>query len=298
MAEQDFSGLHTAIVTPFDQNHRIDEEAYVNHLHYQAEGGVDGIVVSGTTGESPSLTGEEYEYLLDTAVEEVGDDCLIIAGSGSNNTRKTIEVSRKSEELGADGLLIVAPYYNKPEQRGLIEHYTRIADAVDIPIIIYNVPGRTGVNVEAETVAELSAHSNIVAVKEASGDVEQAAEIVAQTSDDFDVLSGEDALTLQIMASGGVGAISVASNVYPSRMKEFVDFGLNNEMVSARQLHYELLPLMNAGFWETNPIPVKAALSIMGRMKNQLRLPLVPLDIEYEERMLDLLEDYGLVEEE
>ncbi len=296
MANPIFSGLYTAIVTPFDDQKKIDEEAYVNHLSFQEEGGVDGIVISGTTGESPSLTDDEYQYLLETAVEKTGDDCSIIAGSGTNNTQKAIDKSQMSEDLGADGLLVVAPYYNKPEQRGLIKHYAHIADEVSIPIIIYNVPGRTGVNVSAQTVAELSAHSNIVGVKEASGDLEQAADIINQTPDDFAVLSGEDAITLQMMASGGVGAVSVASNIVPDRMKEFVDYALNNEMISARKLHYELLPLMNAGFWETNPIPVKAALSIMGRMKNQLRLPLEPLSIENEERLLELLEDYSLVD--
>ncbi len=296
MADTYFKGLYTAIVTPFDEQKNIDKEAYVNHLSYQEEGGVDGVVVSGTTGESPSLTDEEYVYLLETAVDETGDDCLVIAGSGTNNTKKAIDKSQRSEDLGADGLLIVAPYYNKPVQRGLVEHYTQIADSVDIPLIIYNVPGRTGVNVSPDTVTELSAHPNIHAVKEASGDIEQAAEIVSRTPEDFAVLSGEDAIILQMMAAGGVGAISVASNVVPSRMKSFIDFALNDEMVSARQAHYELLPLMNAGFWETNPIPVKAALSIMGRMKNELRLPLVPLSIEYEEKLLELLEDYGLVE--
>jgi len=299
MAEdKHFRGLHTALVTPFNDQQEIDREAYKKHLRYQIEGGVNGLVISGTTGESPTLSDEEFTYLIETAVEEAGDDCVVIAGSGANDTRKSVKKSILAEEVGADGLLIVAPYYNKPVQRGIKKHYTEIADAVDIPLIVYNVPGRTSINIEPDTIAELAAHPNIVAVKEASGDIGQVMDIISKVPDDFSVLSGDDSMTLPLIAGGGDGLISVASNEAPELMKQYVWHCLNDEMVSAREFHYKLLPLMNANFWESNPIPVKAALAMMGRMKNILRAPMVPLDIEYEENLMNILEKLELVKAE
>lgn len=288
-------GLFTALVTPFDENNEIDKEAWEKHLDYQLEGGVDGLVVSGTTGESPTFSDEEFEYLVRSARKAAGNDKRVIAGSGANDTRKTIRRSRIAEEAGADALLVVAPYYNKPTQRGMIAHYTKLADTVDLPQIVYNVPGRTGVNIQPKTLVELSAHPNIVAVKEASGDIGQVMNIVDVVPDDFSVLSGDDAITLPLIACGGRGLISVASNEAPSMMKKLVDHCLKDEMASARELHYRLLPLMKANFLESNPIPVKAAMAMMGRMKNQMRLPLVPMSIEHEEKMRTVLKDLDLI---
>jgi len=288
-------GLFTALVTPFDENNEIDKEAWEKHLDYQLEGGVDGLLVSGTTGESPTFSDDEFEYLVRSARKAAGDDRQVIAGSGSNDTKKTIRRSRIAEEAGADALLVVAPYYNKPTQSGMIAHYTKLADAVDLPQIVYNVPGRTGVNILPKTLVELSAHPNIVAVKEASGDIGQVMKIIDVVPDDFSVLSGDDAITLPLIACGGKGLISVASNEAPSMMKKLMDHCLKDEMASARELHYKLLPLMKANFLESNPIPVKAAMAMMGRMKNQLRLPLVPMSIEHEEEMRTVLKDLRLI---
>ena len=296
MAEQHiFQGLSVACVTPFKEDFSIDKEAYVNHLNYMIDGGVDGLVICGTTGESPTFSDEEFEYLIGTAVDMAKDKCKVIAGSGTNATNKSIKRSKMAEKLGSDGLLIVAPYYNKPVQEGLIGHYTTIADTVDVPLIVYNVPGRTSVNILPETIAQLAEHPNIVAVKEASGNMQQVLKIIASVPDDFAVLSGDDAMTLPLIAAGGKGIVSVAGNEVPDKMKAFTEACLSDDIKKARSLHYELQPLMLANFWQSNPIPVKAAMSMMGRMENVLRLPLVPLDKKYEAGLRDILDELGVL---
>ncbi len=293
--EHIFRGLSVAIVTPFNEDFSIDKEAYVRHLNYMIDGGVDGLVVCGTTGESPTFSDDEFSYLIETAVSVSAGRCKVIAGSGSNDTAKSIKRSKLAKDLNADGLLIVAPYYNKPVQEGLLAHYRAIADATDLPVIVYNVPGRTSVNILPETIAKLAEHPNIVAVKEASGDIQQVMKIIGSVPSDFSVLSGDDAMTLPLIAAGGKGIISVAGNEVPAKMKKYADTCLSGNMDEARKLHYELQPLMLANFWQSNPIPVKAALSMMGRMKNILRLPLVPLDNKFESQLEKILQDLGAV---
>jgi 4-hydroxy-tetrahydrodipicolinate synthase len=288
-----FRGLYTAIVTPFkdDAERSIDKDAYRRHLEFQIKGEVDGIVVCGTTGESPTFSDQEFEYLVKTAVEVADGNVQIIAGSGSNATNKSIKRSQIAEQAGADGLLIVGPYYNKPTQDGLIRHYTKIADSVEVPLVVYNVPGRTAVNIKPTTLAHMAEHPNIVAVKEASGDMNQILEVLASVPQDFAVLSGDDALTLPLIAAGGDGVVSVASNIVPIHMSAYVEHCLEDRMEHARESHYKLLPLMKANFWESNPIPVKSALAMKKRMDDIFRLPLAPLSEAYREPMMEILED-------
>lgn len=291
----DFNGLHTAIVTPFTHSLAIDKEAYEAHIRRQIEGGVDGLVVCGTTGESPSFSDEEFEYLIRTAVSISKGKCLVIAGSGTNATQKALHRSKIAEREGADALLIVAPYYNKPTQQGIAAHYTTIADSVEIPLMIYNVPGRTSVNITPDTIARLAEHDNIASVKEASGNMNQIMDIIQKVPDDFAVLSGDDAMTLPLIAAGGRGVVSVAANEAPGLMKSYVDACLNSGIQEARDLHYKLLPLMKANFWQSNPIPVKAALAMMGHMENILRLPMVPLEEELEPKLKTVLNNLDLL---
>jgi 4-hydroxy-tetrahydrodipicolinate synthase len=288
-----FRGLYTAIVTPFqnDADRSIDKEAYRRHLEFQIKGEVDGLVVCGTTGESPTFSDEEFRYLIETAVEVSDGRVQIIAGSGSNSTSKSIKRSKIAAEAGADGLLIVTPYYNKPTQEGLIRHFTTIADATDVPVMVYNVPGRTATNIQPSTLAHMAEHPNIAAVKEASGDMNQILEVLASVPQDFAVLSGDDALTLPLISAGGDGVVSVASNLVPIHMSAYVDHCLEDRMEHARESHYQLLPLMKANFWESNPIPVKSALAMMGRMEDVFRLPLVPMSEAYREPFRAILSD-------
>ena len=288
-------GLHTAIVTPFTHSLAIDKDAYESHIRRQIEDGVNGLVVCGTTGESPSFSDEEFEYLIRTAVTVSDGNCRIIAGSGANSTQKTLHRSKIAEREGADALLIVAPYYNKPTQQGIAAHYTTIADSVEISLMIYNVPGRTSVNITPDTIARLAEHDNINSVKEASGDMNQIMDIIQKVPDDFAVLSGDDAMTLPLIAAGGQGVVSVAANEAPRLMKNYVEACLNSNTKKAQELHYKLLPLMRANFWQSNPIPVKAALGMMGHMENILRLPMVPLDEELVSKLKTVLNDLDLL---
>lgn len=290
-----FKGLSVAMVTPFQEDGQIDKAAWEAHLAYMTEGGVDGVVVCGTTGESPTIDDEEYQYLLSTAVAHCKGKCFVIAGSGSNDTAKSIKRSKMAEKIGADGLLLVAPYYNKPSQEGLIAHYTALANATSLPGIIYNVPGRSGVNILPETTAKLASHPNLVAVKEASGDMQQILRVIELVPNDFTVLSGDDAMTLPIIAAGGHGIVSVAGNEVPHLMKAYCDACLSGALNKAREWHYKLQPLMLANFWQSNPSPVKAAMAMMGRMKNVLRLPMVPLESRFEAPLKAILQKLGAV---
>lgn len=290
-----FQGVYTALLTPFTNEKEIDKEAYENHLKFQIEAGVDGLVVCGTTGESPTFDDDEFTYLVETAVKYADGTCQVIAGSGSNNTQKTIHRSRISKDLGADGLLVVAPYYNKPNQDGMFMHYHTVADSVDLPLMVYNVPGRTSINIEPDTVAQLAEHPNIVAVKEASGDINQVMDVISLVPDDFGVLSGDDALTLPLVAAGGHGIVSVAGNAIPGMMVEYTAAALSGDHDQAKAWHYKLLPLFRSTFLESNPIPIKYALAAMGRMKNELRLPLAPLHTEHEEEVKSVLRNLNLI---
>jgi 4-hydroxy-tetrahydrodipicolinate synthase len=270
-------GVYTAIVTPFTAEGKLDEKALRRIVDFQVEGGVQGLVPVGTTGESPTLDGEECRRVIQVVVEQARGRVPVIAGAGSNCTSEAIEYTRDAKEVGAAASLQVAPYYNKPTAQGFLLHFTAIADAVDLPLVVYNIAGRTGKNIDNPTMLELAQHRNIVAVKEASGDINQMMDLIAKKPARFSVLSGDDNLVFPLMALGGRGVISVASNIVPDRMSAFVKAALKGEWDSARKMHYELLPLFRAIFIETNPIPVKAALAMMGMCSETYRLPMCPL---------------------
>jgi 4-hydroxy-tetrahydrodipicolinate synthase len=284
MTRIDFTGVFPAMITPFAPDESIDHEALAADARRLEDAGVAGLVPAGSTGESATLTHDEHIEVVETVVEAV-DDVPVIAGSGSNSTHEALELSRRAADAGADGLLLISPYYNKPEQAGLREHFLAVADAVDLPQIVYNVPSRTGQNVEPETVEALASHENVAAYKAASGDIAQISEVIERTrGEDFAVLSGDDPLTLPICALGGTGVISVAGNVEPERMVDLVDAAVDDDLEPARELHYELSPLFRHLFVETNPIPVKAAMEIRGYAPGRLRSPLTDLtDGNYEE---------------
>ena len=271
-----FTGCGTALITPFRQNGSLDEEALKRLVERQIECGIDFLVPCGTTGESPTLTREEHLTVVRICVELTRSRGIpVLAGAGGNNTHEVIELALACQELGADGILSVTPYYNKPTQEGLFQHYQAIAAAIKIPIVVYSVQGRTGVNVEPATLARLAALSRIVGVKEASGNISQQASVIQQVPREFLVLSGDDAITLPLIALGGKGLISVASNIIPSEMTQLVRAAMEQDFARARELQRKWLPLMEVNFIESNPIPVKAALASMGLIENAYRLPMV-----------------------
>jgi len=271
-----FTGVGTAIVTPFS-NGEVDYGSYEKLVRWQIESGVKAIVVAGTTGEGVTLTVEEREKLVALTKQICEGKAQVIVGTGTNDTRKTLELSLSAEKSGADALLIVTPYYNKPTQEGLYAHYKYLSERLSKPIIIYNVPSRTGVNISPETVARLASDcKNIVAIKEANTDVNQADEIYRLTNGDFYIYSGNDDRAFHMICAGAKGVISVASNIIPEQMVELANKTLQNDVVTARNIHFKYLELMKVLFVETNPIPVKAALNLLGIIKNELRLPLVP----------------------
>ncbi len=280
-----FQGTFTAIVTPFLTNGEVDYLAFEKLVEDQVEADVEGIVVLGTTGESPTITCQEYGEIIGFVVKKVDKQALVIAGSGSNSTQKTIHHSLKAKEAGADALLVVNPYYNKPTQEGIYQHFLAVADAVDLPQIVYNIKGRTGVNIETETLVRLSAHKNIVAVKEASGDLGQMMDVIQQTPNDFFVLSGDDVLTYPLITLGGHGVISVLSNLMPKEVKELVDSALDGDYEKARKKHYALLPLIKSCFIETNPIPIKTALALKGKIQENFRLPMCRMQEENKKKL-------------
>jgi 4-hydroxy-tetrahydrodipicolinate synthase len=271
-----WTGVGTALVTPFGQSGSIDESAVRRLVARQIEGGVQFLVPCGTTGESPTLTRDEHLRVVALVVQEAARRVPVLAGAGGYNTHEVAELARACEAIGANGILSVTPYYNKPTQSGLIRHYETIAAATSLPIVLYNVPGRTGCNIEPKTVARLAAVPNIVAVKEASGNMTQICEVCRLVPDDFIVLSGDDAMTLPAMAIGAQGIISVVSNVSPDGMVSMVQAAERGDFESARKAHQRLLPLMLVSFVESNPIPVKAAMAMMGLLEEVYRLPMVP----------------------
>ena len=270
-------GVYTALVTPFGADGKVDEKALRRMVDFQVEGGVQGLVPVGTTGESPTLDGEECRRVIQVVVEQARGRVPVIAGAGSNCTSEAVEYSRDAKAVGADATLQVGPYYNKPTSQGFLLHFRAIADAVDLPLIVYNIAGRTGKNIDTPTMLELAQHRNIVAVKEASGDINQMMDLIARKPARFSVLSGDDNLVFPLMALGGTGVISVASNIVPDRMSALAGAALKGDWASARRMHYELLPLFRAIFIETNPIPVKAALAMMGMCAETYRLPMCPM---------------------
>jgi len=289
-----FRGAIVAIITPFKDG-KVDEDALRELIEFQIEGGTDGIVPCGTTGESATLSHEEHDRVIEITVDAVRKRVPVIAGTGSNNTTEAIRLTRHAYEAGVDGTLLVTPYYNKPTQEGLYQHYKAVAEAVPVPIVLYNVPGRTGINLLPETDARLSKISNIAGIKEASGDLKQISKIVELCSDDFAVLSGDDFTVLPILAVGGKGTISVVSNIIPEDMAAMIDAFDEGSLDKAREFHYRMRPVMDACFLETNPVPVKAALAMMGKIEYEVRLPLCRMsDVTYG-KLKQIMTDYGLI---
>ncbi|MEF8808235.1 4-hydroxy-tetrahydrodipicolinate synthase [Natronomonas sp.] len=291
MTHDTFTGVFPAMTTPFHDDESIDHETLRDHAQRLETAGVDGLVPVGTTGESATMTHDEHIDVVETVIDAV-DDVPVIAGSGSNNTREALELSERAADAGADGLLLISPYYNIPEPDGMEHHFRQIADAVDLPQIIYNVPGRTGRNIAIETAVSLSEHENIVGYKAASGDLNRVNEVIERTRhENFAVLSGDDALTLPVIAQGGSGCISVAANVEPERTVALVGAALENDFDRARDLQYELGDLFRTLFVETNPIPIKEAMEMRGIHSSTMRSPLSPLQPENRERLREVLDE-------
>src|SRR5512137_1069031 len=289
-----FKGSIVAIVTPF-RNGAVDEQKLRELVDFQIDNGTDAIVACGTTGESSTLDYEEHMDVIRIVFEQAKGRVPVIAGTGSNSTAEAIELTRKAKDIGVAGVLLVTPYYNKPTQEGLVRHYKAIADAVDIPQILYNVPGRTGVNMLPETVARLAPHRNIVAIKEATGSLQQASEVMALCGSQIDVLSGDDFITFPMMACGAVGIISVLANIMPKAVGDLVDAFVAGDLETARQLHLKTLEISNAMFIESNPLPVKTALGLMGKCSDQVRQPLCPLSDANKAKLAEILKEYKLI---
>ena len=299
MKQHLFSGCGTALITPFDcETGRLDLLFFERLIRFQIMNGTDALIVAGTTGESPVLTGEEKSLLFETAVRAAGRKIPVIAGTGSNDTGRAVKNCNEAEKKGVDGLLVVTPFYNKCTQEGLVRHYTYIADRVSAPIIVYNVPSRTGVNVQPETYKALAEHRNIVAVKEANGDISSVARTRALCGDSLDVYSGNDDQTAAVMALGGKGVISVASNLIPKQMHELTQAALNGDCATAAAAQREYQRLMNLLFCEVNPIPVKAAAEMMFARKLPLRLPLTEITAPDREKLKDEMKSLKLLDNE
>jgi len=296
MTKKTFQGTGTALITPFKSDGSVDEKALRRFVDFQIEGGVDMLLPCGTTGEGATLDSDETDRVVQIVIEQSRRRVPVIVGAGTNATAKAVRMTKRAKQLGADGVLSVGPYYNKPTQQGYFEHFKAIAEAEDMPVIVYNVPGRTSGNIEAKTLLRLAEIRNIVAVKEASGNLGQIMDIIRDRPRDFRVLSGDDALALAIIAMGGDGVVSVVSNETPKLMTSIIDAALDGDLIKARDLHYKLLPLMNANFIESNPIPVKAALAMMGLIEENYRLPLVPMSKENREKFTKIAEQAGLLQ--
>ncbi len=290
-----FHGSMVAIITPFNAQGNFDEESYRQLIEFQIENGTDVIVPCGTTGESATLNYEEHNHVIKTCIEQVNKRIPVIAGTGSNATVEAIEISQHAKKMGADGILLVSPYYNKPSQEGLYQHYKAIAESVILPQVLYNVPGRTSMNMTAATTIRLAEFSNIVAIKEASGNLTQASEIIAQAGDKIDVLSGDDFLTLPLMACGAKGIISVTANIMPKQVKTMVQAIQENRWDDARKLHLQLLDVHQAMFIESNPVPVKTSAALMGKCRADVRLPLVAMQQTNLKKLQEILRKHDLI---
>jgi len=287
-----FEGVIPAIITPFKESGELDEEGLRRNIEYLSESGISGIVPCGTTGESATLSFEEHKKVVEISVE--CSKVNVIAGSGSNNTNEAIDLSKHAEDVGADAALLITPYYNKPTDRGMLAHFKSVAEVCDLPLILYNVPSRTSVNLKPEIVAELAELETIVGIKEASGDLGQVSRIIELTQDqDFAVLSGDDGLTIPIMSLGGSGVISVVADVAPKKMVAMVNAMLEGNLKEANRIHYQLAPLIRALFLETNPIPVKAAAGMIGLAAGFLRMPLVPMSEDNERILKEVVDALG-----
>jgi 4-hydroxy-tetrahydrodipicolinate synthase len=289
-----FKGSIVAIITPFKDG-KIDEETYRELIEFQIENGTNAIVPCGTTGESATLSMEEHSRVIDIAIKAVNKRVPVIAGTGGNNTTEAIELTKHAKAAGADASLQVTPYYNKPTQEGLYQHFKAIANAVPLPQVLYNVPGRTGVNMLPETVARSAEIPEVVAVKEASANLGQMAEIVRLAGEKITLLSGDDNVTLPVLAIGGKGVVSVVANIVPKDTADMVNAWEEGNIERAKELFYKLFPLCQAMFYETNPIPVKTSLALMGKIQDELRLPLAPMASANLERLKKALQDYGLI---
>lgn len=290
-----FKGSMVAIVTPFN-NGKVDDKKLRELIEFQIKNGTSGIVPCGTTGESATLSFQEHERVIEVTIEQVNKRVPVIAGTGSNSTEEAIMLTMQAAKAGADASLQVSPYYNRPTQRGLYEHFSKIAEAVDIPIILYNIASRSGVNIEPETIAKLACDfKNIAGVKEASGSLDQMSRIKMLCPDNFDLISGDDSLTLPILSIGGTGIISVVANIVPRDVASLVSEFQKGNIAKAQQLHYKLLPLIKAMFVETNPIPVKTAMGLLGMCQPDLRLPMCAPSPENLEKLKTALKDYGLL---
>jgi 4-hydroxy-tetrahydrodipicolinate synthase len=289
-----FKGAIVAIVTPF-RNGNLDEDAFRKLIEFQIANGTNGIVPCGTTGESSTLSHEEHDRVIEIAVDAVRKRVPVIAGTGSNSTAEALRLTKHAYEAGADGALLVCPYYNRPSQEGLYQHFKVIAEGVPIPLVPYNIPGRTGVNMLPETVARLAKIKNIVGIKEASGSLKQMSDVIMLCGEDFDVLSGDDNLTLPLLAQGGKGVISVISNIAPADMAAMVRAYGQGDLAKAQAIHYRMSLLIDALFIETNPVPVKAALAMMGKIEYDVRLPLCRLSEGNYEKLKVAMKNYGLI---
>jgi len=288
-----FKGCFVAVVTPFRRG-EIDEAAFKELVRFLVEKGVDGIVPCGTTGESPALSREEHRRVIKLAVKEARKRVAVIAGTGSNNTKEAEELTKFAKDCGADGALVVAPYYNKPSPRGLESHYRRL-ERIGLPLVIYNIPSRTGINIPPGIVAKLSQLNNIVGIKEASGSMDQISSIITQSEPNLSVLSGDDSLTLPILSLGGVGVVSVVANILPKETHDLVSSYLRGDIERAKELHYKLFDLCKAMFIETNPLPIKTAMARLGMIEKEWRLPLGAMEKENEEKLERALSSYGLI---
>jgi 4-hydroxy-tetrahydrodipicolinate synthase len=295
MTKKPFQGTGTAMVTPFTADGAIDEPALRRFVDFQIGEGIDMLLPCGTTGEGATLESEEADRVLSIVLDQAKKRVPVIFGAGSNSTKKAVQGTERARRLGADGVLSVGPYYNKPTQRGFYEHFKAVAE-VGLPIVVYNVPGRTGSNIEAATMLKIAEIPNIAAVKEASGNLGQMMDIIRSRPANFRVLSGDDAITLPLIAAGGDGVVSVVSNQVPGPMTKMVDAALAGDFARARELHYKLLPLMNANFIESNPIPVKAVLAMMGMVGENYRLPMVPMQPGNRAQIQKIAESMGLIQ--
>lgn len=297
-----FKGAFSALVTPF-KNDRIDESALKTHVKNQIDGGIDGLVPCGTTGESATLTHEEHDRVVELVIDSAkeysnGKKVPVIAGAGSNSTKETIRLTSHAQKAGADAALLISPYYNKPTPNGVYEHYRAVSESTDLPLIIYNVPGRTSLNMLPDTVARISELKNIVGIKEATGDLSQVSDVIEYSKKGFCILSGDDATTLPQMALGAVGTISVTSNLVPGEMSamcKFMNEGTDESLNEAKKLHFKMQALNRVMFIETNPIPVKTALAMMGIMEEEFRLPLVGMTKTNRDKLEQALKTYGLI---
>ena len=289
-----FKGSMVAIVTPF-RDGKVDDRALGELIEWHIASGTDAIVPCGTTGEAATLSYEEHEHVVEFTIKKVAGRVPVIAGTGSNSTDETIMLTRHAKEAGADGALLITPYYNKPTQEGLYRHFKAVADDVDIPIVLYNVPGRTSVNMLPATAARCAQIENIVAIKEATANLQQISEIIELCGDKMAVLSGDDFTVLPTLAIGGMGVISVSANCAPSDMAALCDLFFAGDLEGARKVHYKLQPLNQAMFFETNPIPVKTALAMMGKIAPEFRLPLCPMSEPNKEKLGRVLKEYGLI---